>query len=178
MPTLHLRLSSGTQQTATSSTHNIELRREIPAQNLTLSRVDLTLWMDPTAAGPNPASALPGISLDLGERMFQGVEVETNVRGLGDCIIVPIEAEKVFYDVAAGGGVPQPVTVSVPVNYTFNANELRKSFPITVRSWDNSDPRVMVAYPGTVGPPATPTETLLFVDLHFDFSVLTDPNIY
>lgn len=176
MPTLHLRLSSGTQQTATSSTHNIDLRREIPAQRLRLTKADVTMWVQP-AGGPNAASALPGLSIDLGERMFQGVEVETNVRGLSDCIEIPIEGYKVH------SLQPQPRaqawTVSVPIDYTFSANELRKSFPITVRSWDNSEARLMVPWsPATGVPQGTLTESLIYVDLHFDFDVLTDPNIY
>ena len=175
MPTLHLRLSQETQQSATSSTHNVELRREIPAQALRLTRADVSLYVDPQQPLANAVSALPGLSIDLGEKMFQGVEVETNVRGLGDCIEIPIEAHKVWSPSGRAG----VLTVSVPIDYTFTANELRKSFPITVRSWDNTQPRLMFAYTaagGAAGPP--PTESLIYVDLHFDFSMLTDPNIY
>lgn len=143
-----------------------------------LTRADVTLYIDPAAAA-NPASALPGISIDLGEKMFQGVEVETNVRGLSDCIEIPIEAYKVYYDTAGQGGQGQVATVSVPIDYTFSANELRKAFPITVRSWDNTEARLMFPYTAAGGAPGPPaTESLIYVDLHFDFTMLTDPNIY
>lgn len=170
MPTLHLRLSRDTQQTVTSSTHNVELRQGLHAQTFRLNKVDVTLRVDP-AAVPAVGNCFPGVCVDVGERMFQGQEIRTNVRGLGDVIPVPISAYKSYFP-AAGGA--QDVTVSVPINMTFNATDLRSTFPLTVRDFTNTNPILMGAYPGG----AATNGQLLLLDLYFDFDQLEDPNIY
>lgn len=175
MPTLHIRLSQGTQQGTgggATSTHSVELRQGLHAQTLRLVKADATLRIDPTLA-PAAGSCLPGICVDVGERMFQGQEIRANVRGLGDVIPIPIEAYKAYYTSPPPAGAVD-VTVSVPINMAFNATDLRNSFPITVRDFTNTNPVLMGPYPGA----GATNGQLLLLDLYFDFDQLEDPNIY
>ena len=102
--------------------------------------------------------------------MFQGQEIRTNVRGMGDVIPVPIEVRKAYPAAAAG---IQDVVVSIPIEMSFNATDLRNTFPITVRDFTNTNAILMGPYGGVAQ-----DGQLILLDLYFDFDQLEDPNIY